>query len=1162
MKRAALALCAAALVAGCQRQIDPTNFVDPFIGTGAHGHTYPGATVPFGMVQLSPDNGRSGWDWCSGYNYADSIITGFSHTHLSGTGIGDLADIEFMPTSRRPDLAWEPAPGDTTHPRPPWASRFSHDRERASPGYYSVVLDGPDVRAELTATEHAGVHRYSWLAPDSATPGLVIDLGFAINWDRPTDTALRIVSDTMVAGHRFSTGWAKDEKMFFVARFSRPITAHEIVDPADTVGAHTRAYLQFARGGGPLVVRVGISYVDEDGALRNLEAETAPSFDQLRGTARAAWRRALGGVKVRGGDDAALHTFYTALYHTKLAPIVFQDVDGRYRGADGEVHTASGFTNYSIFSLWDTFRAEHPLLTILEPERVGSMVQSMLAFRDQSGWLPVWSLVGNETNTMTGYHAAPVIADAILKGIGGFNADSALAAMVQFGERDWRGLDLYRKYGYVPSDSENESVTKTLEYAYDDWAVAQAARRLRRYDDYVVHMRRSTSWMNVFDATTRFARGKNADGTWVAPFDPLHSARGEEHTDYTEGNAWQHTWFVPQDPRGLIDEMGGGAPFIAKLDSLFTQDTTLTGDRIPPDISGLIGQYAHGNEPSHHIAYLYDYAGAPWKTQREVRRIMDTLYSDKPAGLPGNEDCGQISAWYVFSAMGFYPANPVGGVYALGSPRFDDIAVDVGGGRTFRVVADGAGEGKPYIQSATLNGKPLDRSWITHSDIMAGGKLVLHMGAEPNRAWASARSARPPSLAGPASMTAAGRQAMADVVRTEFRRAWDGYRQYAWGHDALRPLSRTGRDWYDHSLLMTPVDGFDTMLLMGLKDRAAAAKELVLDSLSFDRDMNVQVFEVTIRLLGGLLSAHLLDGDRRFLSLATDLANRLLPAFDTPTGMPCRFVNLRTSAMSDCVSNPAEIGTLLLEFGTLSRLTGDTTYMRAARRALDGIYQRRSAIGLVGSTIDVKTGEWQDADSHVGGGIDSYYEYLVKGARLFHDPTLAQMADSSLDAVNRWLADERDTGLWYGHADMNTGERSATTFGALEAFLPAVFVLHGDTARAERLETSVWRMWMRYGIEPEQLDYTTMEATYPGYPLRPEAIESAYYLWKATGDPRYVEMGWAMFRSLVAYARTDAGYAQLHSVITMDKDDAMPSFFLAETLRLRRARTPTPAGAG
>ncbi|HKJ91874.1 MAG TPA: GH92 family glycosyl hydrolase, partial [Longimicrobiales bacterium] len=770
-------------------------------------------------------------------------------------------------------------------------------------------------------------------------------LGFAINWDRPTDTALHIVNDTMITGHRFSTGWAKDEKVFFVARFSRPITAHQIVDPADTAGAHTRAWLQFASGRAPLVVRVGISYVDEDGALRNLEAEAADaSFDQLRGAARDAWRQALGGVQVKGGDDVALRTFYTALYHTKLAPVVFQDVDGRYRGADGEIQTASGFTNYSIFSLWDTFRAEHPLLTILEPDRVGDMIQSMLAFRDQSGWLPVWSLVGNETNTMTGYHAAPVIADAILKGIGGFDADRALAAMLDFSGRDWRGLDLYRKYGYVPSELEDQSVTKTLEYAYDDWAVAQAARRLGHQDAYVVHMQRSTDWMNVFDASTRFARGRMADGKWVEPFDPLRSEH-QGHSDYTEGNAWQHTWFVPQDPRGLIDEMGGDAAFIARLDTLFTQDTTLTGTHVAPDISGLIGQYAHGNEPSHHIAYLYDYAGAPWKTQAAVRRIMDTLYSDKPAGLPGNEDCGQISAWYVFSAMGFYPVNPVGGVYALGTPRFDALSVDVGGGRTFRVVANGAAEGKPYIQSATLNGEPLDQSWITHGDILAGGTLELVMGAAPNPAWASARTSRPPSLAGPASMSVPGRHAMADVVRTEFRHAWDGYRQYAWGHDALRPLSRTGSDWYDHSLLMTPVDGFDTMLLMGMRDRATAAKRLVLDSLSFDRDMDVQVFEVTIRLLGGLLSAHQLDGDGRFLDLAKDLADRLMPAFDTPTGMPCRFVNLRSGDVRDCVSNPAEIGTLLLEFGTLSRLTGDTTYMHAARRAIDGVYQRRSKLG-------------------------------------------------------------------------------------------------------------------------------------------------------------------------------------------------------------------------
>jgi predicted alpha-1,2-mannosidase len=742
----ATALVALAACEGAQRPA--TDFVDPFIGTGAHGHVYPGATVPFGMVQLSPDNGITGWDWVSGYHYSDSMIVGFSHTHVSGTGIGDLADVLVMPVAHAPDLTKHFAARDDRD----YAARFSHDDESAEPGYYRVRLIEPGIDVELTATDRVGLHRYTY--PASTDGGVVLDLGYAINSDRATDTQVRVESDTLVVGHRFSTGWARDERVYFALAFSQPFTTVRLANGETAVqsgqeasGDSVRAYFGFATEAGEIVqLKVGISYVDIAGALRNLTLE-APDwdFEGARAAARAAWDIELSSVRVTGGTDSARTVFYTALYHAKLAPILFADLDGRYRGADGEIHTADGFTNYSIYSLWDTFRAEHPLFTLLSPERVNDIVNSMLVFQQEYGYLPVWSLVGNETNTMTGHHAVPVVADAFLKGFRGFDSTAAFAAVEKSAMADHRGLRFYKHYGYIPSELEIESVTKTLEYAYDDWATAQLALGVGDTAAYQRFRARAGSYRQVFDSTTGFMRGRHADGTWVTPFDPTESAHGE-HRDYTEGNAWQHSWFAPHDVRGLIDLMGGDTPFIAKLDSLFTIDTVIGGENVAPDISGLIGQYAHGNEPSHHIAYLYSYAGAPWKTQERVREILETMYDATPNGLAGNEDCGQMSAWYVLSALGFYPVNPAEGVYVLGSPVFPEATIALNGGASFTVRANNASPENKYIQSATVNGNQLTRSFIRHSEIMSGGTLELVMGPEPNREWAAGESARPASM--------------------------------------------------------------------------------------------------------------------------------------------------------------------------------------------------------------------------------------------------------------------------------------------------------------------------------------------------------------------------------------------------------------------------------
>lgn len=996
---------------------DLTRYIDPFLGTGGHGHTYPGATVPFGMVQLSPDNGRVGWDWCSGYHYSDSIIIGFSHTHLSGTGCADLGDISFLPGVSPAQL--EQSKG----------VKFSHDAEFAEAGYYRVKFPNGGILVELTATDHVGFHRYTYPAAD--TCAVLINLKWG-QQDDAIDTRLAIVDSTLVTGYRFSCGWAPDQRVFFAARFSEPIVGAAMVNDGDNFreatsarGTGVRAVLMFGQShpNHPLLVKVGLSSSSEDGAVKNLDAEVpAWDFDAVRSAAHSAWEKEFEKVKIEAPDEATKTVFYTAMYHAFLAPTEFSDVDGAYRGADGKQHVAKGFPYYSTYSLWDTYRAAHPLYTILQQGRVNGLMASMLAFAKESGYLPVWQLAANETNCMVGYHAVPPLVDAYLKGYRGFDATEALADMVKTATRDHRGLRYYstdapateteslagekknspldefpatvvaasgyasklsgdsiqyhssdptvgralivrasdgkaairwltdpvpatagegmrgfvwmagvasakgahpfvlevngdsvltfksaetsadrawtvagkdgsrlsfvaqsvddfgdlfgnmllqlppslapagaavtlqmvgsrgetgdwvmtfehplrnsfrvsnaygvvhregkriqllrvdmehlgpvaqgtvrcgelsparidvvpgqstvyvpipavtketpmhvrmdgagmpsiaenitvqpmKLVGYVPADKDGESVSKTLEYAIDDFSIAAMARAMGNAPVEKTFAQRAEFYRNLFDPSTGFFRGRNLDGSWVTPFNPRFSTA--KQPEYTEGNAWQYLWLVPQDVHGLIALLGGRKNFDVKLDSLFDQSSDLAGTGASADVSGLIGLYAQGNEPSHHIAYLYDYDGNPWKTQRMVHRIMTEFYKTGTDGLCGNEDCGQMSAWYIFSALGFYPVTPIGGVYAIGSPLVSHAVIDVGHGKTFTIDAKGLSAGSYFIQSAVLNGKPLDRPWFTHEDILKGGNLTLVMGSTPNTKWGSDPMDAPPTL--------------------------------------------------------------------------------------------------------------------------------------------------------------------------------------------------------------------------------------------------------------------------------------------------------------------------------------------------------------------------------------------------------------------------------
>jgi predicted alpha-1,2-mannosidase len=710
-----------------------TRDVNPFIGTGGHGHTYPGPSLPFGMIQPGPDTRLTGWDGCSGYHYSDSRVFGFSHTHLSGTGIPDYADVLLMPTVGEARL------NNGADGRPGYSSAFSHDEEVASPGYYAVTLKDYGIRAELTTTVRVGMHRYAF--PPGQPSHVVLDLEHR---DKVTDASLDIIGDREVAGVRRSTGWARDQIVYFVIRFSRPFSSAAIAEGQGARegrrharGTQLKSVFDFGSSGESLLVKVGISAVSVDGARRNLEAEIPGwDFEAVREAADAAWERELSRIRVDGGTREQRVQFYTALYHAMLAPNVYMDVDGQYRGRDFKVHTAQGFTYYSVFSLWDTFRALHPLLTLIDPARTRDFIQTFLRQYQDGGRLPVWELAANETDTMIGYHAVPVIADAIAKGIDGFDRELAFEAMKRSAEEDRFGLAAYKRDGFIDGREEAESVSRTLEYAFDDWTIAEVARRLGRKDEEDRYRRRAQAYKHLYDPSTGFMRAR-VEGFWASPFDPA-----EVNAHYTEANAWQYSFFVPHDVGGLMRLMGGPDPFVRKLDAMFSADSRTTG-REQPDITGLIGQYAHGNEPSHHMAYLYAYAGQAWKTQAMVRRILDTMYGAGPDGLSGNEDCGQMSAWYVFSALGFYPVAPGSTEYVLGAPLFESATIRLESGREFIVRAQGLAPGAVYVQRVSVNGEPHRAPFLDHATLDRGGELVFEMSGTPNRSRGSVVTVHP-----------------------------------------------------------------------------------------------------------------------------------------------------------------------------------------------------------------------------------------------------------------------------------------------------------------------------------------------------------------------------------------------------------------------------------
>ena len=731
-----------AILSGCGKELQkapveetPIDFVDPFIGTGGHGHTYPGASVHFGMIQLSPDNGVSGWDWVSGYHYSDTTIAGFSHLHLSGTGIGDLADLLFMPSNKEIDLVNRERGGDRAGKA--YASSFEHSSEVAVPGFYKVFLKDPEVEVSLTATQRTGYQKYVYAEGDEQS--VILDLGFAINWDKPTESGITVEDDNTITGYRHSTGWANNQKVFFVAEFSRPLKDYQLVADGEGVegtqasGTSSAAQFFFGNEDRELQVKLALSSVSVENAKANLDTEE--NFEKVKKSASEAWEKALQDIQITTPVDSLKTIFYTALYHTKLSPVTFSDENGEFRKENDSIVTAEDYTVYSTLSLWDTFRAQQPLLTLTDPKLVSDIINSMLAYYTTEHILPVWTLYGNETNTMTGYHSIPVIAEAYFKGIEGFDPEVAYQAMKTTMMQQERGLEYYKEYGYIPYELLDESVTISLEYAYNDWCVAQMAKALGHEEDYQYFLNRSRAYQKLFDPDTGFMRGLSKDGeSWNEPFDPRHSNH-RENTDYTEGNAWQHSWFVLHEPEKFIELHGGPEEFTQMLEQLFTTSSEITGDNVSADISGLIGQYAHGNEPSHHIAYLFNKAGQPWRTQYWVNQILKTQYKDDPNGLSGNEDAGQMSAWYVFSSMGLYPFNPVSATYEIGSPLFESSVLNLENGNHFEIIAEGVSEENIYIQSATLNGEEFNRTSISHEEILEGGQLHFIMGPEPNKSW-------------------------------------------------------------------------------------------------------------------------------------------------------------------------------------------------------------------------------------------------------------------------------------------------------------------------------------------------------------------------------------------------------------------------------------------
>ncbi|QEC74490.1 GH92 family glycosyl hydrolase [Mucilaginibacter ginsenosidivorax] len=711
-----------------------TKYVDPYIGTGFHGHVFVGANVPFGAVQLGPTNLSEGWDWCSGYHISDSTIIGFQHTHLSGTGIGDLGDISFMPTTG----AIKTYKGSLKDMQDGYVSLFSHKDEVVKPGYYKVKLKRYDIGVELTATTRVGMHKYTF--PTSKDAHIVIDLQEGIGWDRSYETYIKQEDKYTISGYRFSKGWAADQRIYFTAVFSKPIEKFAVYDSTAKAigtklkGAKIKGVISFATSKGEVVyAKVGISPVSSANAMLNIKAEI-PGWDFAKVVSQAdqAWNAQLGKINIKADSLSILKKFYTAFYHSMVAPSIFNDVNGEYWGTDKKVHKNVGFNNVTTFSLWDTYRSNNPLSTIIHPEHTNDMINSMLAIYQQQGTLPTWHLMANETNCMVGYSAVPVVADALLKGYKGFDANLAYEAMKTTAMQDARGVKFVKKLGFIPADSTAESVSMGLEYAIDDWCLAQVAKKLGKTADYEYFSKRGKYYKNYYDPKAGFMRGRLADNSWRTPYSPFISIH--ETGDFTEGNGWEYTFLVPQDVEGLINLLGGKDKFNIKLDSLFIAEGDM-GKFKSPDVSGLIGQYAHGNEPGHPMAYYYDYSGQPWKTAAKVRYILDDFYTTKTDGIIGNEDVGQMSAWYVLSALGFYPVNPANGLYVFGSPVITEATLKLQGNKTFHVVVKNNGPKNMYINAMKLNGVNYTKTYFSHKTLMAGGELEITMGDKPGTVW-------------------------------------------------------------------------------------------------------------------------------------------------------------------------------------------------------------------------------------------------------------------------------------------------------------------------------------------------------------------------------------------------------------------------------------------
>ena len=720
-------IAAALLVLGCtpKGNIDSyTGLVDMKIGTGGHGHVFVGANVPFGLVQLGPTSIPQEWDWCSGYHDSDSTVIGFSHTHLSGTGIGDLFDVTVMPVTGEVTYAR----GTEDDPQSGLWSYADRTREIAKPGYYNIPLTRYGITAEMTATNRVGLHRYTF--PQSEDAGIVIDLQNGGCWDKATETFIEACGDNAVKGYRYSKGWANAQRIYFYAEFSKPF-ADLNIHSIEYMPLYAKADFQTAEGE-QILMKVALSPVSMEGAYANMQAEMPGwDFEATAKDADKAWNEELGRIKAETSDKEVLKVFYTALYHAMIAPATFCDVDGSYRGADGEIYANPGYKTYTTFSLWDTYRAAMPLYSVFQNERYIDFINTMLSIYKEQGKLPVWHLHGCETDCMVGNPGIPPVADAIVKGLQGFDYELAFEAMKTSALRPDRGQEHRMKYGYIPYDLFGESVAYDLEYALADGALANAAEVLGKEADYQHFLNRSKSYIYLFDPELHFLRGKDSKGKFRKEYNPFSSSHRAD--DYCEGNGWQYTWLVPHDFNGLVSCFGNKETFLNKLDSLFTVSSVIEGEETSPDISGLIGQYAHGNEPSHHILYFYTMAGQPWKTADRVREVLSTLYSAQPDGLSGNEDVGQMSSWYILSALGFYEVEPASARYWFGSPIFDKAQIEVPGG-TFTVITENNSEENRYIQSITLNGKAYTKGYIEHKDIVAGGELIIKMGSEP-KVW-------------------------------------------------------------------------------------------------------------------------------------------------------------------------------------------------------------------------------------------------------------------------------------------------------------------------------------------------------------------------------------------------------------------------------------------